>query len=96
VRKGAARGCSAHVHGRIDVVRSFVDRSGRRWDVVIGHESWGGLLALFVPAVSAETHASVRQSALRSVGYADAMHELESLDDAALQQLLDRSVVKEG
>lgn len=74
-------------------MRSFTDRSGRRWDVVLGHESWGGLLALFVPAVD---EVAVRQSALRTSAYADALHELDALDDAALQALLDRSVVKEG
>lgn len=77
-------------------MRSFVDRSGHRWDVVIGHESWGGLLALFVPAASGAAEAAVRQSPLRSVGYVQAVQELELLDEAALQQLLDRSVVKEG
>jgi hypothetical protein len=73
-------------------MRRFRDRSGRAWDVVIGHESWGALLALFVP-VEGE---GVRQTMLHAVGYNEAHQELDALEQAGLQSLLDRSVEKEG
>lgn len=74
-------------------MRPFTDRSGRRWDVVVGRESWGALLALFVPG---DGGMPVRQSVLRASAYAEAMEELDALDDVALQNLLDRSVEKEA
>jgi hypothetical protein len=74
-------------------LRTFTDRLGQRWDVVIGRESWGTLLALFVPAFA--TRAPVRQAPLRSVAHDAAMQELDTMDDAALQSLLDASTIKE-
>jgi hypothetical protein len=74
-------------------MRRFTDRLGQRWDVVLGRESWGTLLALFVPAFA--TGSPVRQAALRSAGYDEAGRELDSMDDDALQTLLDESSVKE-
>lgn len=73
-------------------MRKFTDRDGGRWDVVLGRESWGALLALFVPVRSDE---AARQALLQAAAYDVAMQELETMDDAALQQLLDRSVVKD-
>ena len=73
-------------------MRRFVDDDGRTWDVVLGRESWGGLLALFVPADGG----AARQAPLRSDGYDAATHELETLDEAALHRLLRASTEKEG
>ena len=73
-------------------MRRFEDRSGRVWDVVVGHESWGALLALFVPLDGGDA----RQTMLRASGYNEAHQELEALEPAGLQALLDRSVEKEG
>jgi hypothetical protein len=70
----------------------FRDRTGRDWDVVIGHESWGALLALFVP-VDGD---GVRQTMLNAAGYNEAHQELDTLGQAGLQALLDLSVEKEG
>ena len=70
-------------------MRRFRDRSGIEWDVVIGRESWGTSVALFVPPTSSEL--DVRQALLQSAAADAAMRELEGLDDAALQTLLDRS-----
>jgi hypothetical protein len=50
------------------------------------------LLALFVP----RGEGPVRQAALASSGSDTAAQELNDLDDAALQALLDRSTMKEG
>lgn len=73
-------------------MRTFVDREGTRWDVVLGRESWGALLALFVPASGP---GPARQALLKASAYDVAMQELNELDDAALQALLDRSTVKD-
>jgi hypothetical protein len=72
-------------------MRRFRDRHGVDWDVVLGRESWGALLALFVPAGEGR----VRQTVLAASSYDGALQELNELDDAALQQLLERSVLKD-
>jgi hypothetical protein len=74
------------------IVRKFTDRDGGRWDVVLGRESWGALLALFVPAAGS---GPVRQALLEASAYDAATQELDGLDDAALQALLDRSAIKD-
>lgn len=73
-------------------MRRFTDRDGRVWDVVLGRESWGGNMALFVPA----GEGAVRQAPLRSAGYDEAQRELDTMDDAALQELLRGATEKEG
>lgn len=73
-------------------MRRFIDRDGTAWDVILGRESWGALLALFVPAAGT---AAVRQAPLEASAYDAATQELDTLDEAALQQLLDRSTLKE-
>ena len=70
-------------------MRRFRDRSGIEWDVVLGRESWGTSVALFVPPTSSDLE--VRQAALDSAAGDAAMRELDSLDAAALQALFDRS-----
>jgi hypothetical protein len=74
-------------------MRRFRDRQGREWDVVLGRESWGSHCALFVPV--AATDATVRQTPLAAVAYDAGVKELDALDDAGLQQLLDRSTIKD-
>lgn len=73
-------------------MRSFRDATGRTWQVVLGRESWGSHVALFVPANAQEP---VREATLHAVAWADAMAEIEAMDQNALQQLLDRSRIKE-
>jgi hypothetical protein len=75
-------------------VRRFTDRSGVAWEVVLGRESWGTSVALFVPPTVSDLQ--VRQAPLRSSAQDAAMRELEDMDDAALQALLDRSSSGEG
>jgi hypothetical protein len=74
-------------------VRRFVDRTGRRWDVVIGRESWGAHCALFVALGEG---GEVRQVALRASARDEAMTELDALDDDGLQQMLDTSRIREA
>ena len=71
-------------------MRRFTDRDGLPWDVVLGRESWGALLALFVPSGSAP----IRQAPLDAVSYDAAVQQLDALSDEALQRLLDGSHVK--
>jgi hypothetical protein len=73
-------------------MRRFEDRSGRRWDVVVGRASWGTHCALFVPV----TGDDVRQAVLRASAFDDAIIEIETMDQARLQGLLDASTPKEG
>src|SRR5688500_15051418 len=45
------------------MIREFEDCSGRVWDVVAGRESWGAIVAIFVPADGAD---SPRQAPLHA------------------------------
>lgn len=76
-------------------MRSFEDHSGARWDIVVGRESWGTLLALFVPA-GPPGERPVRQAPLSGSGYDEAERELASLDESALHRLFERSKLKES
>jgi hypothetical protein len=73
-------------------MRRLRDRNGGEWDVILGRESWGTLLALFVPVDGA---VPVRQAPLAATAYDAATQELNDMSDAALQALLDRSSVKD-
>ena len=74
-------------------MRRYDDPHGRTWDVVIGRESWGMHLALFVPAAGHE--GPVRQTPLRASSQEQAAAELDAMDDAALADLLERSTIKD-
>lgn len=74
-------------------MKRFTDSRGAAWDVVHGRESWGAQLALFVPVGPPDR--PVRQAPLGAVSVEAAMQELDSLDDAALERLLDRSTIKD-
>jgi hypothetical protein len=63
--------------------------------VVLGRESWGTLLALFVPAGPPDERI-IRQTALNASGQDEAERELADLDDGALHLLFDRSTPKES
>ena len=71
------------------IMRRYVDRGGTQWDVVLGRESWGTSVALFVPPTSSDL--TVRQAALGATTHDAATRELDSMDEAALHVLFDRS-----
>ena len=71
-------------------MRAFLDRDGTRWDVVLGRESWGGLVLLFVPP----SPSPVRQAFFPADGYDIAVLELDRLTDERLQRLLDESQLR--
>lgn len=70
----------------------FQDEDGREWDVVLGRESFGTLVALFVPTGAG----AVRQTVLRHDSVDDAQRTLDAMDDGALRSLLRASTEKEG
>ena len=71
----------------------YTDDDGRIWDVVIGRESFGTLLALFVPA--AGNDAWPRQAVLGAESRIGASAELDALEPGALDELFQRSELKE-
>ncbi|CAN5752269.1 hypothetical protein BH23GEM9_BH23GEM9_11930 [soil metagenome] len=73
-------------------MRRFRDRTGTEWDVVLGRESWGSLLALFVPRTG---DSPVRQAALMASSHDAATRELNELSDTALRALFDRSSTRD-
>lgn len=68
----------------------FKDRSGNGWEVALGRESWGVLCALFVP----DEVGDVRQVPLMANNERDATSELDGLEVAGWQELLDRSQLR--
>jgi hypothetical protein len=66
-------------------VRTFADDAGRGWDVVAGRESWGAIVAIFVPRAG---QAEVRQAILEATSYGEAEAVLGALDEARLRELL--------
>lgn len=72
-------------------MRRYLDPEGGRWDVVLGRESWGGLLALFVPSRAA---VDVRQAPLTTVAYEEAERVLDAMNEERLHELFARSVPK--
>ena len=73
-------------------MRIFTDDEGRIWEVVAGRESWGAIFAIFIPR---HGEAALRQAVLDASRYEEGTTVLDSLDDGALQELLDRSTEKE-
>lgn len=72
-------------------MRSFEDERGRAWEVVVGRESWGAFLALFVPSGH---DAEIRQTMLEGDSAGRAAREVESMDHDELLELFDRSEPK--
>lgn len=69
-------------------MRRFTDREGKSWEVVAGRESWGAIVALFIPVGE---DATIRQAPLSAPGYEQAEAELDAMGDRGLQDLLDGS-----
>jgi len=70
-------------------VRRFRDTAEREWEVVVGRESWGTVVALFLPQDGSE--AGPRQ-ALMDVPSADGGNrQLLAMSEEELQSLFERS-----
>ena len=65
-------------------MRAFVDEHGRRWQVVLGKESWGTLVLLFSPDAGGDTRTSI----LASETMRDASAELDAMTDDDLRARL--------
>ena len=65
-------------------MRDFTDDAGRRWQVVLGKESWGTLVLLFSPRAGGDTRTSIL-AAETSFG---ASAELDALSDDELRDRL--------
>jgi hypothetical protein len=70
-------------------MRRFSDAHGRAWEVVVGRESWGVFVALFIPVEGDDV---VRTVPLTASGVEEATEDLERMEEGALQLLLERSV----
>lgn len=75
-------------------MRRFTDGEGRVWDVVLGRESFGAFLALFIPA--AGNPGGNRQTMLDADSHAAADTELDGMSDTRLDALLQRSEPKDS
>lgn len=65
-------------------MRSFVDQEGRRWQAVVGKESYGMLVVLFSQDESRE----VLRSTLRAATRIEAESELAELTEVELRERL--------
>jgi hypothetical protein len=73
------------------VVRVFRDKVGAEWDVMVGRESWGMVVAIFVLREGPEPP----RQALMDVTAADEGNRvLLGMTEKELQAMLDRSVPK--
>jgi hypothetical protein len=73
-------------------MRYLQDQGGTTWDVVLGRESWGASVALFVPPAASDM--PNRQTTLAAAGHDQAARDLENMDEIALRALFDRSTPK--
>ena len=65
-------------------MRGFTDNAGRRWQVVLGKESWGTLVLLFSPADGGDTRTSILAAETTMAANA----ELDALSDDDLRDRL--------
>lgn len=65
-------------------MRAFYDQSGRRWDAVVGRESYGIQVLLFLP----EGGGAIRKAIMASITRLEAHRELDALSDAELCERL--------
>lgn len=73
-------------------MRRIRDARDRAWDVVVGRESYGTRVALFIP--TAGNPEGDRQAILEAESQLDAEAELDALSEPELRALLERSEPK--
>lgn len=69
-------------------MRRFLDRNGREWDAVVGRGSWGEYRIIFAPSKGS---GQIKEVPLAATSFDQAILELDSLDDAALEAYLQRA-----
>jgi hypothetical protein len=72
-------------------MRRFSGNDGREWEVVVGRESWGTVVAIFVPM---EGGGSPRQTLLEATTTDEALRNLRLIPEEKLRVLLEQSNVK--
>jgi hypothetical protein len=72
-------------------VRVFQDPTGREWEVVVGRESWGTVVAIFILRKGSEPP---RQSLLEVSSADEGSRLLLGMTQGELQALLGGSVLK--
>jgi hypothetical protein len=72
-------------------MRRFLGEDGREWEVVVGRESWGTVVAIFVPK---EGGGLPRQTLLEATTTDEALRDLQRIPEEKLRVLLERSKVK--
>jgi hypothetical protein len=72
-------------------MRRFFGEDGREWEVVVGRESWGTVVAIFVPV---EGGGSPRQTLLEASTTDEALRHLQLIPEGKLRVLLERSRLK--
>lgn len=68
-------------------MRRFRDREGMEWEVWVGRESWGVMVALLVPSAGG----TPRRAHLPASGPEEAERQLEALDPEGFLELLAES-----
>ncbi len=74
-------------------MRRFSDEEGQEWEVVAGRESWGSIVAIFIPC---ESDQAMRQVPAPASGYEEASAWMDTLQDDELRRLLADSIEKPG
>jgi hypothetical protein len=69
-------------------VRVFQDEKGRKWEAVVGRESWGAFFAIFLPKDGDE---APRQTMMEAETMEGAMKALATMGEEELQATLARS-----
>ena len=69
-------------------MRRFTDEQGREWDATVGRESYGMQVFLFMP----RDGSGVRKALMTADTWLDGERELDTMDEAALQERLGVSV----
>ena len=72
-------------------MRSFRDELGNEWEVMVGRESWGTIVAILVPRESAE---APRQTHLEVPSLGEGNRVVLGMTEEELQTLLLNSVLK--
>ena len=73
-------------------MRAFVDDAGNAWEVVLGRESWGRIVAILVPRGDS---GPVLEAPMDAAGYEEAGRELDEMSGEALLRLLASAVPKD-
>lgn len=71
---------------------TFRDEEGRKWEMVVGRESWGGFVVLFIPE---DGDPGIRQTAVEASSQGEANRRVDELGRGGWLNLLDRSRPKE-